>query len=47
LFIAPFIIGNGKHAFANVATEKLADMKRFKIAGSLQSDVDEHIVLIK
>ena len=47
IFIAPMIIGNGKKAFENVYTEKLDLTAKFRIAGSIQSDIDEQILLIK
>ncbi len=47
LFIAPIIIGDGHRAFTNVSTEKLSQSYKLRLASSMQSGVDTHILLLK
>ena len=46
-FIAPMIMGDGKRAFCNLETDKLEEVRKFRLAGSFQSGLDEQLILIK
>lgn len=45
-FISPVIMGDGLRVFPDVETDKLEEIKRYKIAGSLKSGTDEQLILI-
>jgi diaminohydroxyphosphoribosylaminopyrimidine deaminase/5-amino-6-(5-phosphoribosylamino)uracil reductase len=45
-FIAPMIMGNGKKAFNNTATNTMNEIKKFRIAACLQSGTDEQMILL-
>jgi diaminohydroxyphosphoribosylaminopyrimidine deaminase/5-amino-6-(5-phosphoribosylamino)uracil reductase len=47
IFVAPTIMGEGKIAISNVTTEKLDDIRKYRIMGSFQSGDDEQIIMIK
>lgn len=47
VFIAPMIIGNGLKTFADLDTKELSLSKRFRIAGSVISGTDEHLLFLK
>ena len=47
IFVSPKIIGDGIHAFENVETVKLEEVKKFRLAGSFQSGTDEQLILIR
>lgn len=47
IFIAPMIIGNGIKTFADLDTKELSLSKRFRIAGSVISGTDEHLLFLK
>ncbi|MDR0926280.1 MAG: bifunctional diaminohydroxyphosphoribosylaminopyrimidine deaminase/5-amino-6-(5-phosphoribosylamino)uracil reductase RibD [Ignavibacteria bacterium] len=47
IFTSPIIMGDGKHAFANVQTENMDLAKRYKFVGNFDSGTDVHSVLTK
>ncbi len=47
IFYAPIIIGTGLHAFSSVKSTALSNCRAYRVAGSLQSGIDEQIMLLR
>jgi diaminohydroxyphosphoribosylaminopyrimidine deaminase/5-amino-6-(5-phosphoribosylamino)uracil reductase len=47
IFTAPMLIGNGQHAFGNLATSALKDAKRFSVKAVSKSGDDIHTILVQ
>ncbi len=47
IFTAPMLIGNGQHAFGNLATDVLKNAKRFDVKAVSKSGEDIHTILVR
>ncbi|MES2765861.1 MAG: bifunctional diaminohydroxyphosphoribosylaminopyrimidine deaminase/5-amino-6-(5-phosphoribosylamino)uracil reductase RibD [Bacteroidota bacterium] len=47
IFTAPILIGNGQHAFGNLATDVLKNAKRFDVKAVLKSGEDIQTILVR